>query len=355
MFGLETRHPNTFLDVFLSDVAFYHQASFFLKQTHAFNLRLINRACSSCLSRGAHGAVCPSQTTIELCLSHHSEVYPKHLKTEVCTSVHSCTYLIIPINVPRVCSTGSQDFWKRELVHRWQVPLWYLPQWNDEWWLTAISGLGNITDNPDQFFPPAGAEWGTFSQDRRRALIGSRPVIVIMCASHCSLLWLGEPRLNLYLIRPLHRGWHSSWWEGLRSTLPLLDSMDGLAPDTGSRLVSDWGTPSCHHHPLHKLVSFINLIKCCQNLVVKTKETHIMLYTRLWNCKAEMTESILEALHCAVVNKSMGEEERHINLSLTWPGLQHPNANGSYGHRCGHSHKLTQVLFQLSHICKSLP
>lgn len=215
----------------------------FSKTDAAFNLRLINRACSSCLSRRAHGAVCPSQTTIELCSSHHSEVYPKHLKTEVCTSVPSCTFLIIPINVPRVCSTGSQDFWKGELVHRWQVPLWFLPQWNDGWWLTAISGLGNITDNPDQFFPPAGAEWGTFSQDRRRALIGSRPVIVIMCASHRSLLWLGEPWLNLHLIRLLHRGWHSSWWEGLRSTLPPLDSMDGLAPDTGSGLVSDWDPP----------------------------------------------------------------------------------------------------------------
>lgn len=75
-----------------------------------------------------------------------------------------------------------------------------------------------------------------------------------------------------------------------------------------------------------------------------------MLYTQLWNCKADMTESILEALHYAVVNECMGKEERHINLSLTWPGLQHPNANGSYGQRCGHSHKLTQVLFQLSHI-----
>lgn len=69
-----------------------------------------------------------------------------------------------------------------------------------------------------------------------------------------------------------------------------------------------------------------------------------------------MTERILEALLAAAVNKLMGEEERNINLSLTWPGLQHPSASGSYGQRCGHSHKLTQVLFQLSqlHIFKFL-
>lgn len=69
-----------------------------------------------------------------------------------------------------------------------------------------------------------------------------------------------------------------------------------------------------------------------------------------------MTERILEASLSAVVNKLTGEEERHINLSLTWPGLQHPSASGSYGQRCGHSHKLTQVLFQLSqlHILKFL-
>lgn len=84
-----------------------HEASFFVKQAHAFNLRLIDWACSSCLSRRPHGAVCPSQTTIELCSSHHSEHYPKHLKTEVCTSVPLCTYLVIPIHVLRVCSTGS--------------------------------------------------------------------------------------------------------------------------------------------------------------------------------------------------------------------------------------------------------
>lgn len=48
----------------------------------------------------------------------------------------------------------------------------------------------------------------------------------------------------------------------------------------------------------------------------------------------------------------MGEEERPINLSLTWPGLQHPNANGSNGNSCGRSHKLAQVLFQLARVCK---
>ena len=52
----------------------------------------------------------------------------------------------------------------------------------------VISGLANITDNPDQFFPPAGVEQEALSQDRRRALIGSHPVIVIICAPHSSLL-----------------------------------------------------------------------------------------------------------------------------------------------------------------------
>lgn len=86
-----------------------------------------------CLSRGAHGAFSPSQTTIERCLSHHSELCPKHLRAEVCTSVPSCTYLIIPINVRRVCSIWSHCSRMGELVRRWQLLLWFLPQWNDGW------------------------------------------------------------------------------------------------------------------------------------------------------------------------------------------------------------------------------
>lgn len=72
------------------------------------------------------------------------------------------------------------------------------------------------------------------------------------------------------------------------------------------------------------------------------------------NCETEEAGSILEALLCAVVNKEMGEKERHINLSLAWLVLQQPGANGSYGHRCCLRHKLTQILFQLSHIYKAL-
>lgn len=68
-------------------------------------------------------------------------------------------------------------------------------------------------------------------------------------------------------------------------------------------------------------------------MMKKKSNISIMMISSCCNCEAEMTESTLEALHRAVVNKSMGEEERHINLSLTWPGLHHPNANGSYGHR----------------------
>lgn len=104
----------------------------------------------------------------------------------------------------------TQNIWMRELFHSWQVLLWFLPPWNDRWWLTVISGPVDITDNPDQFFPPAGVEQEVFSQDRRRALIGRHPVKAIICASHCNLLWLMEPQLNLHLIRPLHRNWHSS-------------------------------------------------------------------------------------------------------------------------------------------------
>lgn len=184
-------------------------------------------------------------------------------------------------------------------------------------WLTAISGPGNITDNPDQFFPPAGAEWGAFSQDRRRALIGSHPVMVIMCASHRSLLWLGEPRLNLHLIRLLHRGWHSSWWEGLRSGLPPFGQHGGSGCGHRARasVRQGWNPPPspCRHHPPPRLASFIDLIKHCSDLVVKIKKHNddfLMLHTCLWSRKAEMTESILEALHCAIVNKSMGDEEK---------------------------------------------
>lgn len=58
---------------------------------------------------------------------------PKALENRVCTSVPSCTYLIIPINVHWVYSTGSHYFWIGELARRWQVPLWFLPQQNDGW------------------------------------------------------------------------------------------------------------------------------------------------------------------------------------------------------------------------------
>lgn len=49
------QHPNTFLYAFQSDVTVCHQASFLLKQMQAFNLRLIDRTCSSCLSSRACG------------------------------------------------------------------------------------------------------------------------------------------------------------------------------------------------------------------------------------------------------------------------------------------------------------
>lgn len=44
---------------------------------HTFNLSLIDGAWSSRLSRKAHSAVGPSQTTTELCSRHRSKLYPK--------------------------------------------------------------------------------------------------------------------------------------------------------------------------------------------------------------------------------------------------------------------------------------
>lgn len=128
----------------------------------AFNLRLIDRTCSSCLSSRACGAWrSPSQTAIQFRPSRYSEV-------EMCLikgALHLC--LIIAVIVPW-CGT----FGTRSVLHRWQKsPQWFLSQWNDGW-LMVRSDWGNITDNPDHFFPPAGVKLRPFSQDRRRALIG---------------------------------------------------------------------------------------------------------------------------------------------------------------------------------------
>lgn len=78
---------------------------------HTFNLSLIDGAWSSRLSRKAHSAVGPSQTTTELCSRHRSKLYPKLSTVKVCTPLPLCTYLIIPINVRRVCATGSHWSW----------------------------------------------------------------------------------------------------------------------------------------------------------------------------------------------------------------------------------------------------
>lgn len=85
--------------------------SVLLKQMHTFNLSLIDGAWSSRLSRKAHSAVGPSQTATELCSRHRSKLYPKLSTVKVCTPLSLCTYLIIPINVRRVCATGSQWSW----------------------------------------------------------------------------------------------------------------------------------------------------------------------------------------------------------------------------------------------------
>lgn len=92
---------------------FFFSCFFFLllKQMHTFNLSLIDGAWSSRLSRKAHSAVGPSQTTTELCSRHRSKLYPKLSTVKVCTPLPLCTYLIIPINVRRVCATGSQWSW----------------------------------------------------------------------------------------------------------------------------------------------------------------------------------------------------------------------------------------------------
>lgn len=71
---------------------------------------------------------------------------------------------------------SSSQFMSLGVVKTWWtddgVLLLFLSQWNDGW-LTAISGRGNITDNPGQFFPPAGVKERVFSQERQRVLIGS--------------------------------------------------------------------------------------------------------------------------------------------------------------------------------------
>lgn len=93
---------------------FFFSSFFFfllLKQMHTFNLSLIDGAWSSRLSRKAHSAVGPSQTTTELCSRHRSKLYPQLSTVKVCTPLPLCTYLIIPINVRRVCATGSQWSW----------------------------------------------------------------------------------------------------------------------------------------------------------------------------------------------------------------------------------------------------
>lgn len=92
------------------------QTSFLLKQMQAFNLRLTDWTCSSYLSSRACGA----------CLVQANQQKPadligpllwslsEALKKEICFPVPPCIYPIISINVPRVCSMGSQDFWKWE-------------------------------------------------------------------------------------------------------------------------------------------------------------------------------------------------------------------------------------------------
>lgn len=136
--------------------------------------------------------------------------------SEVCLMLQKRRFALLSLRVfiplfqlmfPGFALWEVRIFRSEKLVLRWQALLWFLPQWNDGW-LMVISGWSNITDSPDQFFPPAGAQQRPFSQDRRSSLIGSYLDIVIMHASHSSLLWLGETQLNLYLISLLHRGGH---------------------------------------------------------------------------------------------------------------------------------------------------
>lgn len=153
----------------------------------------------------------------------HFGLWPKHLvavilsatildKALIETPTLNSKLELIGFWIERFCiSTVLFVSSVRMLVFGWHIPLWLLPPWNGRWWLMVISGPANITDNPDQFFPPAGVEWKVFSQDRRGALIGSHPVTVNICAPRCNLLWRMEPRPNLHLIRLLRRGWHSSW------------------------------------------------------------------------------------------------------------------------------------------------
>lgn len=185
-----------------------------------------------------------------------------------------------------------------------------------------------------------------------------------MRASHRSLLWLGEPRLNLYLIRQLHRGRHSSWWEGLRSAWMAWLQTQGLG----------W-CPACKPHRRRLSSSPIFLFTTAQRKASKVLPLclhfHALaqnegLIIMFWLQPKRNDESLAlyinetggkggSVLLCTMVTNSMGDKERQINLSLTGPDIQHPSAKGSYGQQCDLSHKLTKVLFHLSHICTSLP
>lgn len=130
-----------------------------------------------------------------------------------------------------------------------------------------------------------------------------------MCASHGSLLWLGETRLNLYLIRLHHRGWHSSRVEALRS-LPCLRWMAWL--ETWGPLLVSSRKPN--HQPPHWMPPFIYVIKSCQSMVAKKHlvasfSFFLLVFCQKFWLQFDTVKAALMALVCIlVVNLGSGED-----------------------------------------------
>lgn len=164
-----------------------------------------------------------------------------------------------------------------------------------------------------------------------------------MCASHCSLLWLEEQRLNLHLIRLLCRGSHSSCEKALEvSCRHWTVSMAWLrTPTLCWRLTRTADTPRIKFSGLqHSLIKLNNALiwfwwgKCDWWFPHAVHTTVKAIKADLTKCFGGL------ALCCSEV-----WVRRKDTSTSHWLGhVQHPSANGSYGQRCGHSHKLTQVL-----------
>lgn len=87
---------------------------------HTFNLSLIDGAWSSRLSRKAHSAVGPSQTTTELCSRHRSKLYPK---LSLCVLISLFQLMFAGCALQEVSGAGAQmtSFALISTALQWQV------------------------------------------------------------------------------------------------------------------------------------------------------------------------------------------------------------------------------------------